>query len=54
MTEQQQHYYLPSGWCVCGHHRDDGRRDRDQVDPPTVAQIRQILGPTYQPTKDQT
>ncbi|WP_177243882.1 hypothetical protein [Microbacterium sp. AR7-10] len=47
MTE---HVYLESGWCSCGHHRDDGRRD-DRSTPylPTRAEIRAILGPTYQP-----
>jgi hypothetical protein len=39
----EQHTYLPSGWCSCGHHRNDGRRDRDPVERPTLAQIRQIL-----------
>lgn len=44
------HEYDPvSGWCLCGHHRDDGRHDRDKDNRPTVAEIRQILGPTYQP-----
>lgn len=46
MTE---HRYLPSGWCICGHHRDDGRHDRDPIDPPTRAEIRAILGSTYAP-----
>lgn len=44
------HVYLPSGWCTCGHHRDDGTRDRPAPDTiPTREQIRAILGPTYQP-----
>lgn len=50
MTE---HTYLESGWCICGHHRDDGRRDRDAPILPTRDEIRTILGPTYQP-KDNT
>lgn len=52
MTDQQ-HTYLPSGWCSCGHHRNDGRHERDPIDAPTRAEIRQILGPTYEP-KDNT
>lgn len=44
-----EHRYLPSGWCTCGHHRDDGHRDTTPDDRPTVAEIRAILGPTYQP-----
>ena len=48
------HVYDPeSGWCSCGHHRADGRHDRDEIERPTIAEIRQILGPTYQP-KDKT
>ena len=43
------HYYLDSGWCVCGHHRDDGRRERDTPKLLTVSEIRSMLGPTYQP-----
>lgn len=45
----EEHYYLESGWCICSHHRDDGRRERDQIDQPTIATIRAILGPTYEP-----
>lgn len=48
MTEQQ-HTYLESGWCSCGHHRSDGRHERDPIEPPSIAEIRQILGPTYEP-----
>lgn len=44
-----EHHYLESGWCICGHHRDDGRRERDTFTKPTVAEIRSILGPTYEP-----
>lgn len=44
-----EHQYLESGWCICGHHRDDGRQERDQINRPTVAEIRGILGDTYQP-----
>jgi len=47
MTEP--HRYLESGWCSCGHHRKDGRQDRDHTELPTIAEIRAILGPTYQP-----
>lgn len=44
------HYYLDSGWCICGHHRDDGTRDRpDPSTIPTRDEIRSILGPTYEP-----
>lgn len=50
MTE---HRYEPSGWCSCGHHRDDGTRDRPAAETiPTRTEIRTILndlGPTYQP-----
>lgn len=46
MTE---HRYLESGWCTCGHHRQDGRNERDDVNRPTRAEIRTILGPTYEP-----
>lgn len=48
-----EHTYLASGWCTCGHHRDDGRRDRDDFTRPTIDEIRTILGPTYHP-KDTT
>lgn len=51
MTE---HTYLPSGWCTCGHHRDDGRNERDTITRPTVSEIRQILGPTYTPKEHRT
>lgn len=44
-----EHRYLESGWCVCGHHRDDGRRERTPIAQPTVSEIRNILGPTYEP-----
>lgn len=48
------HEYLPSGWCTCGHHRDDGtRKQPDRSTLPTRDEIRRILGPTYQP-KDNT
>lgn len=43
------HRYLESGWCICGHHRDDGRNERTQIAQPTIAEIRDTLGPTYQP-----
>jgi len=46
---EQPHYFLESGWCICGHHRIDGRNERDQPELPTIAEIRAILGPTYQP-----
>lgn len=49
----EPHYYLESGWCICGHHRDDGRRERATIHRPTIAEIRSILGTTYQP-KDRT
>lgn len=44
-----EHRYLESGWCICGHHRDDGRNERDQVEPLEPTTIRTILGPTYEP-----
>lgn len=44
-----EHAYLASGWCTCGHHREDGRNERDHITPPTIAEIRDILGPTYEP-----
>lgn len=48
-----EHRYLASGWCTCGHHRDDGHREGKQPDNrPTVATIRQTLqthGPAYEP-----
>lgn len=47
-----EHRYLDSGWCICGHHRDDGRNERDRVLQPTVAEIRAILT-AYEP-KDLT
>lgn len=50
MTE---HTYLESGWCTCGHHRDDGRKDRDRHGIPPRDEIRRILGTTYEP-KDNT
>lgn len=54
MTEKViEHRYLESGWCICGHHRDDGRQERDGIQRPTVAEIRNILGPTYQPKEQQ-
>ncbi len=49
----EEHHYLESGWCICGHHRDDGKRNRDHSPELTRAEIRSILGPTYQP-KDRT
>lgn len=45
----QDHTYLTSGWCSCGHHRNDGRNERTPITRPTIAEIRAILGPTYQP-----
>jgi hypothetical protein len=49
-----EHVYLESGWCICGKHRDDGRRDRNaQENLPTRDEIRAILGPTYQPKGSQ-
>lgn len=48
-ADDMEHRYLESGWCICGHHRDDSRNERDLIEPPTVAEIRAILGPTYQP-----
>lgn len=50
----EQHRYLDSGWCICGHHRADGRRARDNFTRPTIAEIRTILGPTYQPKEPRT
>lgn len=44
----EDHHYLESGWCICGHHRDDGRRERTPVERPTVAEIRAILT-AYEP-----
>lgn len=44
-----EHRYLESGWCICGHHRNDGRNERDTITQPTIAEIRSILGPTYEP-----
>lgn len=49
---EQQHRPTESGWCSCGHHRDDGRNERDAITRPTIAEIRSILGPTYQPKDD--
>lgn len=44
-----EHVYEPSsGWCSCGHHRDDGRNERDRTDQLTIAEIRELLGPTYE------
>ncbi len=51
-----EHEPTTSGWCQCGHHRDDGRNERDSITRPTVAQIRHTLaqhGPAYEP-KDRT
>lgn len=42
-----EHTYEPSGWCACGHHRDDGRRDRDRPEQLTIAEIRTILDSHY-------
>lgn len=44
-----EHRYLDSGWCICGHHRDDGRREQTTITQPNIAEIRAILGPTYEP-----
>lgn len=44
-----EHAYLESGWCTCGHHRDDGRSERDETPPLDRTAIRAILGPTYEP-----
>lgn len=44
-----EHRYLDSGWCTCGHHRDDGRNERDTITRPSIDEIRAILGPTYEP-----
>lgn len=44
-----EHRYLESGWCTCGHHRDDSRRENDRTNLPSRETIRAILGPTYQP-----
>lgn len=49
MITHLDHVYLESGWCVCGHHRADGRNERDRIEQPSIAEIRAILGPTYQP-----
>lgn len=48
-SSHTEHVYLASGWCSCGHHRQDGRNERDAFERPTIAEIRAILGPTYQP-----
>lgn len=49
-----EHRYLESGWCICGHHRDDGQREKGPILRPTVAEIRTILGPTYQPKENRS
>lgn len=47
-----EHGYTASGWCRCGHHRDDGRNERDHPPRLTREQIRDTLtqhGPAYEP-----
>lgn len=48
-----EHSYLESGWCICGHHRQDGHRENKPVPVLTRQEIREILGTTYQPKEKQ-
>lgn len=46
------HVPTPSGWCQCGHHRDDGRQEKSEPRRLNRAEIRALLaeyGPAYEP-----